>query len=52
MPTLGHYVVQMLQGTLSEGLAKRWAWDRPDDGGALKEYLPHGDAKEVPGYIT
>lgn len=51
VPVLGRYVVQMLQGTLSDELAARWAWDRPADGGALPEFLPHRDLKDIPGYV-
>ncbi|KAI0476084.1 FAD dependent oxidoreductase [Xylariaceae sp. FL0804] len=28
-PVLGRYVAQMLDGTLDDALARRWAWDRP-----------------------
>ncbi|KAI8165548.1 L-pipecolate oxidase [Colletotrichum sp. SAR 10_70] len=28
LPVLGKYVVQMLQGTLEDKLAKKWAWDK------------------------
>ncbi|EQB44922.1 FAD dependent oxidoreductase [Colletotrichum gloeosporioides Cg-14] len=28
LPVLGKYVVQMLQGTLEEKLAKKWAWNK------------------------
>ncbi|KAI8231135.1 L-pipecolate oxidase [Colletotrichum sp. SAR 10_86] len=28
LPVLGKYVVQMLQGTLEDRLAKKWAWDK------------------------
>ncbi|KAL8766709.1 MAG: hypothetical protein Q9209_006578 [Squamulea sp. 1 TL-2023] len=29
LPIVGEYVVQMLQGTLSEEMIQRWSWDRP-----------------------
>ncbi|KAL8952946.1 MAG: hypothetical protein Q9222_001165 [Ikaeria aurantiellina] len=29
LPIVGEYVVQMLQGTLSEEMKRRWSWDRP-----------------------
>ncbi|KAL8992029.1 MAG: hypothetical protein Q9169_007429 [Polycauliona sp. 2 TL-2023] len=29
LPIVGEYVVQMLQGTLSEEMAQKWSWDRP-----------------------
>ena len=51
MPILGHYVVQMLQGKLDEEPASRWAWDRSNDGGAMPEYFPRRDLKDIPGYI-
>jgi len=50
LPTLGMYVVQMLQGTLDQEMAARWAWDRPSEGGALPAYVPHRDLKDIPGY--
>jgi len=50
MPTLGKYVVQMLQGKLDGEKARRWAWNRPKDGGAIPEYLPRRDLKEIEGY--
>ena len=49
MPTLGKYVVQMLEGKLDAEKASRWAWDRPNDGGALPAYVPRRDLKEIPG---
>lgn len=50
MPTLGRYVVKMLQGKLDPEHASRWAWDRSNDGGALPEYLPRRDLKDILGY--
>ncbi|KAI1121791.1 sarcosine oxidase [Nemania abortiva] len=47
MPTIGRYVVQMLQGTLPDEFASRWAWDRPIEGGALPEFLPQRDLKDI-----
>jgi glycine/D-amino acid oxidase-like deaminating enzyme len=29
MPVIGKYVLQMIEGTLSEEHRQRWAWDRP-----------------------
>src|SRR6266487_6399292 len=34
MPTIGKYVVQMLDGTLDEEKVRRWAWDRENNGAA------------------
>ncbi|PGH15719.1 hypothetical protein AJ80_05427 [Polytolypa hystricis UAMH7299] len=50
MPTIGQYVVQMLLKELGPKETTRWAWDRDDAGGALPEYLPSRDLKEIPGY--
>jgi len=40
MPTIGRYVVEMLDGTLDQALVKRWAWDRPNEGAAHGKLLP------------
>ncbi|KUJ07463.1 sarcosine oxidase [Mollisia scopiformis] len=50
LPTLGKYVLDMLQGTLDAEKASRWAWDRPNQGSALPAYVPRRDLKEIPGY--
>jgi sarcosine oxidase/L-pipecolate oxidase len=50
MPTIGEYVVQMLNRTLDEEKTKRWAWDRPDDGAACIMYIPTRDLKDITGY--
>jgi sarcosine oxidase/L-pipecolate oxidase len=50
MPIIGKYVVQMLQGKLDSEKASRWAWDRPNNGGALPDYLPRRDLSEIQGY--
>lgn len=50
MPILGRCVVQMLLGELDSVKESRWAWDRDDAGGALPEYLPSRDLKEIQGY--
>jgi len=34
LPVIGKYVIQILDGTLSESLIKRWAWDRDQKGRA------------------
>ncbi|CAN9079450.1 unnamed protein product [Alternaria alternata] len=39
MPTIGRYVVAMLDGTLDPSLAKRWAWDRENNGGGAHSHL-------------
>ena len=51
MPLLGKLVVQMLNGELPDEQAQRWAWDRAGNGGALPEYIPQRDLKDIPGYI-
>ncbi|ATY64256.1 sarcosine oxidase [Cordyceps militaris] len=48
MPILGRYVVKMLLGQLGADEKKRWAWDREDTGGALPEYIPKRDLKDIP----
>jgi len=50
LPVLGSYVVQMLEGKLDAEAAKRWAWDRVNEGGACSVYLPAWDLKDIPGY--
>ncbi|KAL9055150.1 MAG: hypothetical protein Q9162_003728 [Coniocarpon cinnabarinum] len=50
LPTVGKYVVQMLDGTLDNEKARRWAWDRPDQGAACMEYNPQRDLKDIRGY--
>jgi hypothetical protein len=47
---IGLYVVDMIQGELNEEMEKRWAWDRPSDGGALPAYAPRRDLKDIQGY--
>jgi len=47
MPTLGRYVVEMLDGTLDPALAKRWAWDRGTEGGAHKGLLPQLELRDL-----
>ncbi|KAH7380472.1 hypothetical protein DE146DRAFT_740850 [Phaeosphaeria sp. MPI-PUGE-AT-0046c] len=39
MPTVGRYVVEMLDGTQDAGLAQRWSWDRPNEGAAYGDLL-------------
>ncbi len=50
MPIVGKYVVNMVQGNLDAEKARRWAWDRSNEGGALPEYMPRRDLKEIRGY--
>lgn len=52
LPTLGSYVVDMLQGKLDQEAAIRWAWDRKDDGAACEKYIPTRDLKDIAGYAT
>lgn len=40
----------MLEGKLDAEAAKRWAWDRVNEGGACPVYLPAWDLKDIPGY--
>lgn len=48
MPVIGRYVVRMLLGELGAEEKKRWAWDREEAAGALPEYLPERDLKDIP----
>ncbi|KAI9774044.1 MAG: hypothetical protein M1839_001929 [Geoglossum umbratile] len=50
LPTLGAYVVKMLQGKLDQEKASRWAWDRGSDGAAFAVFMPTRDLKDIPGY--
>ncbi|KAI4871175.1 FAD dependent oxidoreductase [Hypoxylon rubiginosum] len=50
LPIIGKYVVQMLDGKLSEELARKWAWDR-DTTPIVTPYTPRGDLKDIPGYL-
>ena len=47
MPTLGRYVVEMLDGTLDPALAKRWAWDRGTEAGAHRGLLPQLELRDL-----
>jgi len=46
MPILGKYVVQMLDGTLSQECEERWAWDRPMPK-VHKGYVPQRELKDI-----
>jgi glycine/D-amino acid oxidase-like deaminating enzyme len=46
LPVIGHYVVQMLEGSLEAGLEKRWAWDRPLPDMPGKQWPQH-DLREL-----
>ncbi|KAF3898425.1 L-pipecolate oxidase [Trichophyton interdigitale] len=43
MPSIGGYVEKMIKGNLDPDMAKRWAWDRANSGGACAVYLPTRD---------
>ena len=47
MPTIGRYVVEMLDGSLDPSLAKRWAWDRENEGGAHTHLLPTIELRDL-----
>jgi sarcosine oxidase/L-pipecolate oxidase len=40
----------MLHGKLDSEKARRWAWDRPNEGSALPAYSPRRDLKDIEGY--
>ncbi|KAI0109226.1 sarcosine oxidase [Nemania sp. FL0031] len=46
LPIIGKYVSQMLKGQLAEEQARRWAWDRNDEGAACIMYIPQNDLKD------
>ena len=50
LPTVGSYVVSMLQGNLDPAKARRWAWDRDNSGAAHSKLIPRRDLSEIPGY--
>ena len=52
LPILGKYVVQMLEGTLDDEKAQRWAWDRSNEGAANIMYIPARDLKDIDGYAA
>lgn len=47
MPTIGRYVVELLEGTLDLALVKRWAWDRDNQGSAHGDLLPALELKDL-----
>lgn len=47
LPTVGKYVVQMLEGTLDSKLAKTWAWDRNSEGSAHEGLIPRREMRDV-----
>ena len=50
LPTIGAYVVQMLEGKLDLEKRSRWAWDWGTSGAACVMYIPTRDAKHISGY--
>lgn len=52
LPTLGEYIVQLLEGTLPSELAGRWHWNRSVVGGGKNEQkrmVPSRDLKDLMG---
>jgi sarcosine oxidase / L-pipecolate oxidase len=47
LPTIGKYVVKMLEGTLEEEHAQRWAWDRKVESEGAHGYWPKRDWKDL-----
>lgn len=50
LPTLGKYIVQLLEGKLSSDLTERWHWDRPEmhDGkNEQRRMIPARDLKDL-----
>ncbi|KAI1768637.1 sarcosine oxidase [Hypoxylon sp. FL1150] len=50
LPIIGKYIVQMLDGKLSEEHTRKWAWDR-DLTPRVTKYTPRGDLKDITGYL-
>ena len=48
---IGSYVVKMLQGELDPEHARRWAWDRDNEGGANTVYEPGRDLNDIHSYV-
>ena len=46
-PVLGKYIVQMLEGTLSQELTDKWAWDRERPDSALNPEYPRAEMKDL-----
>jgi sarcosine oxidase/L-pipecolate oxidase len=51
LPNIGKYITQMLDGSLDERKATRWAWDRSNEGANCVMYLPSRDLKDIRGYV-
>lgn len=53
LPVIGKYIVQMLEGSLDEGIARKWKW-RPGTKMAEGEANPHPtpllDLNDIPGW--
>jgi glycine/D-amino acid oxidase-like deaminating enzyme len=47
LPTVGKYVVKMLEGELDEEQKKRWDWDREESDVADNQYWPKRDWKDI-----
>ncbi|KAL8714148.1 MAG: hypothetical protein Q9220_001876 [cf. Caloplaca sp. 1 TL-2023] len=52
LPTVGAYVVKMLQNKLTGEQARRWAWDRDNAGAAHGALLPSRDLSDIEGYTS
>jgi glycine/D-amino acid oxidase-like deaminating enzyme len=46
-PVLGKYIVEMLEGSLSEELTEKWAWDRERPDPALNPDWPRWEMKDL-----
>ncbi|KAL2041194.1 hypothetical protein N7G274_006139 [Stereocaulon virgatum] len=47
LPVIGSCVVKMLRGELDQEHARRWGWDRRDEGGANTVYEPGRDLGDI-----
>jgi len=47
VPVIGDIVLQMIRGELDEDMAKRFGWDRPDDGDHSPQFAPKRDLKDL-----
>ncbi|KAL8950244.1 MAG: hypothetical protein Q9222_003711 [Ikaeria aurantiellina] len=52
LPTVGAYVVKMLQNKLTDEQARRWGWDRDNSGAAHGALLPTRDLSDIEGYTS
>jgi glycine/D-amino acid oxidase-like deaminating enzyme len=47
LPTVGKYVVKMLEGQLDDEQRRRWAWDREPGDDSGNQYWPRRDWRDI-----